>query len=152
MAECNYLTEYMEFATGLSGMLPRYNIPAPAPKHTPLTFNNITVDRSVVGAINTANVRQIDVSLNSIKNAGNTEAVDAIKNFTEAVLTEKDINNEIKNEIIELISYLTNQSLLKKENKKPAVIKSVLCQIEKLISNISSLVILWQKVVSLLGL
>ena len=45
----------------------------------PMIFNNIKVENSVVGAINTGNVQAIDLSLTNLHNAGNDTARDALK-------------------------------------------------------------------------
>ena len=117
-----------------------------------LIFNNINVDRSVVGAINTAEVKQIDITMSKIKNSGNEELTKAVKEFTEAVISETKLNNDTKNQIIELISFLTKQSLLNKEKRQNSIIKAVLTHVESLISTIALLLPLWTKLRHLLNL
>ncbi len=117
-----------------------------------LIFNNIKVDRSVIGAINTAEVKQIDIAMSKIKNSGNEELAKAVKEFTEAVISESKLNNETKNQIIELISFLTKQPLLNKEKRQNSIIKAILPRVENLISTIALLMNLWTKFRSLLDL
>lgn len=117
-----------------------------------LIFNNINVDRSVVGAINTAEVKQIDIAMSKIKNSGNEELAKAVKEFTEAVISEIKLNNETKNQILELISFLTKQSLLNKEKRQNSIIKAILPSVKSLISTIALLVNLWTKLKPLLNL
>jgi len=117
-----------------------------------LIFNNINVDRSVIGAINTAEVKQIDITMSKIKNSGNEELTKAVKEFTEAVISETKLNNDTKNQIIELISFLTKQSLLNKEKRQNSIIKAVLAHVESLISTITLLLPLWTKLRPLLNL
>jgi len=117
-----------------------------------LIFNNINVDRSVIGAINTAEVKQIDITMSKIKNSGNEELTKAVKKFTETVISETKLNNDTKNQIIELISFLTKQSLLNKEKRQNSIIKAVLTHVESLISTIALLLPLWTKLRPLLNL
>jgi hypothetical protein len=64
----NNLSAEMEVATGIPGLCPRIEIPKPPPlQQSPVTFNNIRVDSSVIGSINTGQVKQIDVSMDNIK-------------------------------------------------------------------------------------
>jgi hypothetical protein len=51
-------------------------------------FHNIKVDRSVIGSINTGEVKRIDVAMSHIGAYGNEELVKALKEFTEAVINE----------------------------------------------------------------
>ena len=151
-AEINYLTDSIESITGTYGVLPRYKIPQPITTQSALTFNNINVDRSVIGVINTAEVKQIDITMSKIKNSGNEELTKAVKEFTEAVISETKLNNDTKNQIIELISFLTKQSLLNKEKRQNSIIKAVLTHVESLISTIALLLPLWTKLRPLLNL
>ncbi|MBA7585538.1 hypothetical protein ES708_27522 [subsurface metagenome] len=64
--------------------------------------------------------------MSKIKNSGNEELVKAVKEFTEAVISESKLNNETKNQIIELISFLTKQPLLNKEKRQNSIIKAIL--------------------------
>lgn len=152
LQEINYLTDIAEATTGMYGVLPKYDIPQPITNQGALTFNNISVDRSVIGAINTAKVKQIDITMSKIKNSGDEELTKAIKEFTEAVISETKLSNETKNQIIELISFLTKQSLLNKEKRQNSIIKAILPHVEGLISAIASLVPLWTKLRPLLNL
>lgn len=152
LQEINYLTDIAEATTGMYGVLPKYDIPQPITNQGALTFNNISVDRSVIGAINTARVKQIDITMSKIKNSGDEELTKAIKEFTEAVISETKLNNETKNQIIFLISFLTNQHLLNEEKRQIPIIKAVLLHVESFISKIASLASLWTALKLLLKL
>ncbi len=90
--------------------------------------------------------------MSKIKNSGNEELTKAVKEFTEAVISETKLNNDTKNQIIELISFLTKQSLLNKEKRQNSIIKAVLTHVESLISTIALLLPLWTKLRHLLNL
>jgi len=150
--EANYLMDEMEAAVGLYGLLPspRYKIHQPMVHQGPLTFHNIKVDQSVVGSINTGEVQRIDVAMDRIKISGNEELVKILKKFTEAVIAETKLDAELKNQIIEQISFLASQSVLPKGKQKSGIVKAVLLGVKDTVSTIVSLSSLWDKLEPLL--
>jgi len=148
--EMNYLTDMMEATVGLYGVLPKYKVRQPVVYQGPLTFHNIKVDQSVIGSINTGEVQRIDVAMSHIKTSGNEEFVKALKEFTEAVITETKLDAELKNQIIEQISFLTSQSALPKEKRKSGIIKAVLPAVKNMVSTMVALSSLWDKLQPLL--
>lgn len=153
MQHLNYLTDQMESTVGLYGVLPRYKIPQPVVNQInkgAITFNNINVDRSVIGAINTGNVQQIDVAMSQIKNSSNNELAEAFKNFTEAIINEKQLNKEDKNQLIEQVSFLASQCTAPKEARKPSIVKSVLSNVKDTVTTVVALNTLWDKLYPLI--
>ena len=150
MQEINYLTDMMETTVGIYGVLPRYKVPQPMVHQGPLTFHNIKVDRSVIGSINTGEVQRIDVAMSHIKTSGNEELAKALKEFTETVIAEAKLDTELKNQIIEQISFLASQSALPKEKQKSGIVKAVLLGIKYTVSTIATLSPLWDKLQPLL--
>lgn len=156
MAMMNYLTDQMDDITGLGGLYrsPRIQVPPPSPivaSRGPMTFHNINVQGSVVGAINTGQVQQIDVAIDHIKLGGNAALAETLKQFTEAVLADTKINAEGKKDILEQLSFLTTQTTTAKEQRKPGMIRSVMEGIAKATSISTSLVTLWEKLHPLLS-
>jgi len=148
--EMNYLIDSMEATVGLYGVLPKYQVPQPIIHQGALTFHNIKVDQSVIGSINTGEAKRIDVCISHIKTSGNKELVKALKDFTEAIIAETKLSNDLKNQILEQTSFLTSQSLLPKEKRKTAIIKAVLPTLKNTVSTIASLSLLWGKLQPLL--
>ena len=148
--EMNYLTDMMEATVGLYGVLPKYKVRQPVVYQGPLTFHNIKVDQSVIGSINTGEVQRIDVAMSHIKTSGNEELVKALKEFTEAVIAETKLDAELKNQIIEQISFLTSQSALSKEKRKSGIIKAVLLAVKNMVSTMVALSPLWNNLQPLL--
>jgi len=115
-----------------------------------MNFHSINVDRSVVGAINTGNVKRMEVALNSIhvKNE-NTELEKALKEFTEAVLNEKSLAVEKKDEIVEQLFALATQGAQPKESRLTSVMKLLVTSIGASIP--SALIEHWDKIKIMLG-
>lgn len=147
----NYLLGSMEDAVGLPGLYTRYEIPRPLIHHGPVTLNNIKVNESVVGAINTGDVKNIDVVIDYVRNAGNKKLEAALKNFTQAMLDEKAINDEARRSLLEQISFISSQIALPKEQRSPGIVKAVLGAIKNAVSTIAPLISLWEKLSPLLN-
>ncbi len=139
----NYLIDSMEATVGLYGVLPRYKTPQPIIHQGALTFHNIKVDQSIIGSINTGEAKRIDVYMGHIKTSGNEELVKALKDFTEAFISETKLSNDLKNQILEQTSFLTSQSLLPKEKRKTGIIKALLSSVKDAVSTIVALSLLW---------
>ena len=89
----NSLVDEIESIAGVpAGTLPRQRRPSPTPIHTgPMTLNNIKINGSVVGAVNTGVVRQLDVAMSNVRNSGNTEVFEALQKLTQAVMDSREI-------------------------------------------------------------
>jgi hypothetical protein len=141
--EINYLTEQMEAVTGIYGALPRYRISQPIVQQGALTFHNIKVNNSVVGAINTGNIKNIDIAMSNIKTGGNEVLANEITKFTQAIIDDKKADEGLKNEILEHISFISTQCTLPKEKQKTSIVKVVLSAIEKSASRIAGWLTIW---------
>lgn len=150
--QINFLLDQADAITGIQAGLPRYDVSQPIVQKGPLTFHAINVDRSVVGAINTGTVRQMEVALNHVHVANeNAEIETALKKFTEDVLGEASLNAQTKNEILEQLTALTEQLAKPNESRSAGVIKAFLLSVA---ANIAStpLITQWDNIKRILGL
>lgn len=128
---------------------PRYQIPPPTPivRHEgPMTFHNINVQGGVIGAINTGNVKAIDVVIGSLNQKGNPNLGIALKELTEAVLKSTELQAQGKQEILEQLSFLSTQTTVPKDTRQYGMIASVLDGVSKAVSTSTALLALWQKI------
>ena len=117
-----------------------------------MTFHTINVSRSVVGAINTGTVRQMEVALNHIHMTnGNPELETALKKFAEDVLAEGALTIDAKNEILQQLTALAEEIAKPNESRMMGVIKAFVVSIAANIAS-SPLVAHWQNIMHLLGL
>jgi len=148
----NFLISQMEASVGLYGVTPRFEIPQPIIHQGSVNFHNIKVDRSNIGVINTGDIKNIEIARTVINKSGNTELTEEIRKFTEAVIAEEKLNREIKNQIIEQISFLATQAAIPKEKRKINVAKTVLKGIKDTLASFSSLATIitsWDKLMPL---
>ncbi|NPV72114.1 MAG: hypothetical protein HPY55_16025 [Firmicutes bacterium] len=144
--EANYLVDTANAIMGTPGLGPRYEIPQPIVYQGQCVTRNINVNQATVGVINTGNVGRIDAAIGFLAGTQQQELVGALKTFTEAVLNEPSLEAKIKNEVIEYLSYLASELTVPKESRRKAICKAALEAIGKLVSTISKLFALWEKV------
>jgi hypothetical protein len=138
MAMQNQAAAALESIPGVRpGLFPRITIP-PTPS-APITFNN-----SVVGAVNTGVVRDIEVNLTHLQNSGNDKATDALKALTEAILRDPSADNTQKNDLVEHIAFLNEQAVLPAKDRKPAVIKTTLGTLTQAAGTVTAMAGAWQ--------
>ncbi len=107
-----------------------------------MVYNNIHVENSTVGVINTGDVKSIDSVVTSAKQGGKEELAAALKHFTEAVLQSAELGQEQKNDVISQLAFLSQQTVAK-EKQAPSVLRSIAVAIERTINGVASLVTLW---------
>jgi hypothetical protein len=144
IAMINYLSDSIDRTFGLPPRGPRITLPPQTVvNNSPVTNNNINVDRSVVGTINTAQVARIDIAMKNIQNNGSEEVTKAIKALSEAVINNKEVEAIQKNQLIEQLTFLAEQAALPKNQQQTSVIKMVLKAIPATLNTLTSLNTLW---------
>lgn len=105
----NFAAEEMDRVTGLHNFTPRMQVPD-IPRG-PIILNNIKLNNSVVGSINTGNVQTVDVSITCLREAGNEAISKALKDLTEAIANEPTLRKDEKNNLLDQLAYLSEQAV-----------------------------------------
>lgn len=134
----NHLHEMAEARLGLTGVFPRIQTSEPIIHSGALTFNNISVEGSVVGAINTGELHKLDLAMTDISASGNPMLAGHLQALTQAVVNSPDIPDDQKNEAVEILSYLSSQAVLPKDQRKSSIGKTVLSKLETLLNTSAS--------------
>jgi hypothetical protein len=137
----NFAADQMDDMSGLPRSGARIALP-PAPRG-PVIFNNIQVDNSVVGAINTGNVRTIDITLTHLHNAGNDKARDALKALIEAILSDHTLSDTQKNDLVEQVAFLSEQTVVAAKDRKPGLIKATLGALTQTAGTVTTMAGAW---------
>lgn len=147
----NFALTQMEDTIGMRGLFGRYEVPSPKPTTVlgDLILNNIKIDRSAIGVLNTGSIvgsiQHIDASLSILNKEPSTQAFQkAIKEFTEAVLKSTEASNDQKANILELMSAIADEARQPKEKRRSTVAKSLLQTAQETVSVIATLHTLWQ--------
>ncbi len=137
---------------GHGGLIPlkQMEIPQPPSAGINYTYSNIQVSDSAVGVINPGTLYTINTSIDVMQNRGDTELATAIKDLTQEVVNNKEIQDDIKKEIAELLQFLASEATVNSEQRNKSVIKQVLERIGKLIPVATMLWSIWEKVQPLL--
>jgi hypothetical protein len=139
----NFLLSQMEMVTGLPGTLPRHQVT----KQNIFmgNINDIKINNSVVGSVNTGYVQKLNVSLENINRAGAPELASLIKDFIESVLSS-ELSIQEKSEIVEQVDFVTSEILTPSEKQKPSVLKTLFSNIKGSVSTINGLSTMWNNI------
>lgn len=142
----NLLAAQLDAGTGYLVHHPRIIIPPPPSIGDNVTFNNINIDRSTVGAINTGILSNLDVSMDLVKSKGEDELAAAIKELTQAIYDSKEVDDSFKNDILDQLQFIVAQATAEPENRSTGLVKGMLSGIRSSISAVASLLAIWDRV------
>ncbi len=112
-----------------------------------ITNIGLKIDNSSIGLINTGTIKKaqkIETSIVELKNKGNSDVAESIRNITEAILNTKEINDNTKNEVIEQLEELTKQANLSKDKRvSKSIIKAIFSAIGATLSASGGLAEIW---------
>ena len=141
-----------ELSAGTGGLVPPkfMEIPQPPSAGINYAYTNIQVSDSAIGVINPGTLYAINTSIDVMQGRGDTELATAIKDLTQEVIKSKDIQDDIKKEIAELLQFLASEATASNEQRNKSVTKQVLERIGKLIPIATMLWSIWEKLQPLL--
>lgn len=117
----NYLGDQIWASVGLPPMGPRF---PPRPKPVVISgakLNNIHVNNSIVGTINTGSIGTVDQSISALVQIGEPNLAEAIKTLSEAILQSGDLTRNQRNELIESLSVISKEVATPKETRQNTV-------------------------------
>ena len=142
----NSLEQQLYVNTG--GLLPlqQFSIPKPPSPSIDYKYNNIQVTDSNIGIVNSGDLLTIDTSIEVINNQGDKELANVLKELSEAIINNEEINSELKNEISKLISFISTEASRPKEKRNIPIIGAVLNQLALLIPTANAAWEIWERV------
>lgn len=144
----NHAIAEMDHITGLGLRSPQMQVPD-IPKG-PIILNNIKVANSVVGSINTGTVQAIDVKITTLKNAGNEGLSNALSKLAEAITNDQSMPAPEKNDLLDQVSFLSEQAAAAAEDRRPGLIKSTLSTVTNAAVAVNAVASAWNVVEPLL--
>ncbi len=109
-------------------------------------MDNIDVNSLTIGALNAGNIQSVDVSITNLKQSGNDQLANALVILTDSVIASGDLQNRVKDELIEILSFISSEATAPPERQRKAIAKSVIKKFEDTINvsaNISQLWTTW---------
>lgn len=147
----NVLAEQIDMGTGGIIRAPRLYLPPPPHVGGTMTLNNINVAGNNLGLINTGTVQHLDSHIAITKSRGNEALAGLIKQFSEALISDSDVEQSSANEAAELLDEILNDVSKGPEGRSPAsVAKAMLAGIRPLISASNSIIAIWEKLEGLI--
>lgn len=147
-AYTNYLQDQMDEISGIPSYS-RVRIPQPIVNTGGTTINQLNIDRSVVGVLNTGTVQNLNATVSAMQSV-DPELTTELKSFIETVSKNNELVQDFKKEIIEQLSFLTSQLYVQKERRNPSVIKTVFSSITTALASANALLVIWDKLKPLL--
>ena len=98
----NYLTDEMDLVAGLPGLSPKF----PERKNVAVggvTLNNIQIDRSTIGVVNTGSIETVDSAVTVLKQSGDSHLATAVLELFQAVLNSQALRADTKAEIVDIL-------------------------------------------------
>jgi hypothetical protein len=141
----NFLIDEMEMTSGVNLGGPRFpEPPSPVIQNSPTNVtHNITIDRSVVGAVNSGTIQNLNQSMNNISNNLNDNYAKIIKLVVEKILALNSINMDQKQEFTEKVAFLTEQLAVPEANRKRTLIKDTLDWISRILAGNEAAIKVW---------
>jgi hypothetical protein len=145
----NFLLERAEgLSVGPPGFLGRMPVPQiafPTVKRD-ITLNNINIDRSTIGVLNTGQmqgIERIDVNISRLGQTQQTDTAEAFRALTEAIISSGEISEETRSALVEQIQELSSQALLPTDERRTGVIRPVVDALSSSLNTGSALATIW---------
>lgn len=137
----NHAAEELDQVAPYGHRTPRMQVPD-IPRG-PFVLNNIRVDNSVVGVINTGNVESIDVNISYLKTAGSEKLSEAIRCLAEAIANERSISTHDKDLLLDQVAFLSEQATSSAQDRRPGLIKAAFKSINEAASTVTNVQAVW---------
>jgi hypothetical protein len=100
------------------------------------TYNNIQISNSTVGVVNTGNLARIDAAITMSKGTETEEFGARLKDLTQAILSETQISQELKQQMVEVVQAISDQAI---GSKRPSdvVVTTLFGRLKELSSNVT---------------
>lgn len=142
----NLVANAFEAAAGLPGLVPRMRVPpAPPVPITNMNVNNFNVNNSVLGVLNTGSIQSVDNAITVLKQSGVDEMASAISKLTQAVIDAKDISGELKNRVVETLSFIAEEATKPEKKRRPAGIRPLITELATFFSGLGGLSQVWHE-------
>lgn len=130
----NFLMDEMDMAVGFGVRGPRFPEPAPPVVQQQPTnvLHNVSIDRSVVGAVNSGTIQSLNQNMSNVSNSVNEDVAKIIKLVVEKILALNELKEKKRQEFIEKVDFLTEQIATSAPKRKLSMVKETLDWISRL--------------------
>ncbi|WP_431014677.1 hypothetical protein [Bradyrhizobium pachyrhizi] len=101
------------------------------------TYNNIRIANSNIGVINTGNLARIDAAITISEGTERAEFAARLKDLVESIASERAVAPEVKRELVEVTSAISDQAVSKTPSK--AVITTLFDKLVSMSSGVATI-------------
>lgn len=112
---------------------------APVLRIGEVTLNNITLHGSTVGVLNTGYLGTIDGAITVLGHSDEGNAAQALQQLTEAVANSRQVELDLKNELLELLSLVASESAAPQEKRRSKALLAVVDRLSNLLQGTAAL-------------
>ena len=141
----NYTSAQIDASIGF-GISPRMANFQPQPPPGALFLNNISVEKSTIGTINTGTIQSLDNAITILSDQQQGELAEALKKFTEAIIQNTELTEAARKEVVESLSFLAEQLSKPRDERKSTLVKTLFERIPTLLKTATDLVTLWKQI------
>lgn len=142
----NFLQYQSDLAIGfLFGVRPPIPNFIPEKRGPLMNYNNIKVDNSTIGSINTGVIGSLDNSISQIKSSGLTQESKILSDLTQSVIESQELSRQSRDEILEYLNVIASEILKPPSNRSKNVLYTLMNSIKPLLQSISSLLIIYEQ-------
>lgn len=98
-----------------------------------------------MGVINTGNIETVDVAVSALHNEGKKEFAEALNELITEVIKSRELQNDVKNQVIELLSLIAAEATAPKERQRKGAMQALISQLKDFLSIGTTLTQLWEK-------
>lgn len=137
MAHMNRALDDMTATVGFMPAGERYPVQALARAMArPMTYNNIRVENSQIGVLNTGNVAKIDAAITLTKGSDAEAIGDLILRFTQQLIQSRELEEKDRSEVVELVQSLSEQVV---GQRKRSTIWAIITAIQEKVALVAGL-------------
>ncbi|MFZ5858196.1 MAG: hypothetical protein ACOYZ6_15320 [Chloroflexota bacterium] len=140
----NFLSEQMDQSVGYILTSPKIPVRSTI-QMGDVILHNLKIENSNIGLVNTGNIGTVDAAITILNQTGEHDIALALQKLTEAIHSNQETTEDIKQEILEILSLLATEATTPKENRKSKVIGKLLVNLATLVSGIDALTQLWNQ-------
>lgn len=141
----NYLHDQMDEISGIQSYS-RIRTTQPVLHQGDISYNAINVDRSIIGTINTGKIETLNQTMQNINNHVSPDVAKVLSLFAETMLKSQELSSTEKEDMLEELSFLSEQILTEKSQQKPGIIKRIIDSIQNKVQTIGTLNSIWNTI------
>jgi hypothetical protein len=107
---------------------------APIIPITNMATNNIHVDNSAIGVLNLGYINTVERTVTTLKRTGQTSIANALTQLTQGTLDNSGLSAQQKNDVIEILSEIAQESEKPIERRRLAIVRSLTSSLRRFLA------------------